>query len=68
MLGTQTAREIVPVLPRFHIVAMSMERLPVDRAHIVMIPIHVIHLDLVILLEEQPTIPTPSMLLLEEPG
>src|SRR5437879_1080323 len=39
MLGTHTAREIVSMLPRFRIVAVSMERLQVGRARIVPVPV-----------------------------
>jgi hypothetical protein len=45
MLVTYTQREIVPVLPRFRIVAVSMERLPIGRARIAAITINVIDLD-----------------------
>ena len=54
------------MLPRFRIVAVSMERLQVGRARIVSIPIHVIDLDVVVLLEEQLTIPTTSLLPFEQ--
>ena len=66
MLGTHTAREIVAVLPRFRIVAVSMERLQVRRARIEVITIAVLNLDLVILLEEQPTIATAPTLLFQQ--
>jgi hypothetical protein len=42
--------------------AMSMERLQVGRARIVVLTIDVIHFDLVVLLEAQPTIPTTPVL------
>jgi hypothetical protein len=56
------------MFPRFRIVAVSMERLQVGRARIVSIPMPVIDLDVVLLLEEQPTIPTTSVLLFEQAG
>src|SRR4029453_16974572 len=66
MLVTHTQREIVPVLPRFRIVAVSMERLPIGRARIAAIAINVIDLDPVVVLEEQPAISTAPVLLFEQ--
>jgi hypothetical protein len=65
MLITPTEREIVLVLPRFRIVAVSMERLQVGRARIVSISTDVINFALVLLLEEQPTIATAPALPLQ---
>jgi hypothetical protein len=62
MLGTQTGREIVPMLPRFRIVAMAMKRLQIGRARVAVIPIDMVHLDLVVMLEEQATITTSATL------
>ena len=68
MLGTQTWREVVPVLPRFRIVAVSMQRLQVRRARITVVTIDMVHLNPVVMLEEQPTTATASVLLFEQPG
>ena len=54
------------MLPRFRVVAVSMERLEVRRARIMMITIDVIDLDPVALLEDQPTIATAPTLLLQQ--
>ena len=42
MLVTQTWREIIPVLPRFRIVAMSMQHLEVYRTRITVVTIRVV--------------------------
>src|SRR5712691_2873402 len=68
MLVTQTWREIVPVLPRFRVVAVSMQRLQVRKARITVVTMDMIHLDPVVMLEEQPTMATASMLLFQQPG
>src|SRR6266571_4738717 len=68
MLVTQTWREIVPLLPRFRIVAVSMQRLQVRRARITVVTIDMVHLNPVVMLEEQPTTATASVLLFEQPG
>ena len=68
MLVTHTWREIVPVLPRFRIMAVSMERLQIGVARITAITIDVIHRDLVIMLEEQSTVPTVTVLRFEQLG
>src|SRR3989442_10807459 len=68
MLVTQTWREIVSLLPRFRIVAMSMQRLQVRRARIMVVTIDMVHLNPVVMLEEQPTAATASVLLFEQPG
>ena len=68
MLVTQTWREIVSLLPRFRIVAMSMQRLQVRRARITVVTIDMVHLNPVVMLEEQPTTATASVLLFEQPG
>ena len=63
MLVTHTAREIVSMLPRFRIVAVSMQRLQIGRARIVVISIDMIHLDAVVMLEAQPAVATAPVLL-----
>ena len=68
MLVTHTPREIVFTLPRFRIVAVSMQRLQVAIARIASITIHMIDLDPVIIVEAQLTVPTAPMLLFEELG
>ena len=68
MLVTQTWREIVFLLPRFRIVAMSMQRLQVRRARITVVTIAMVHLNPVVMLEEQSTTATASVLLFEQPG
>jgi hypothetical protein len=68
LLVTHTCREIVPVLPRFRIVAMSMERLQVRIARIPVVAIDMVHLDPVVMLEEPSTIATSAALLFEQPG
>ncbi len=65
---TQTWREIVPRLPRFRIVAVSMKRLQISVARIAAIPIDMIHLNPVVMLEEQPTVTTAPVLPLEQLG
>jgi hypothetical protein len=52
MLVTQTWREIVPLLPRFRILAVSMERLRICKARITMDAIDMVHLNPVVMLEE----------------
>src|ERR687895_895845 len=66
MLGMHTAREVVSLLPRFRIVAVSMERLQIAVARIVSISTDVIDLDLVLRLEEQPTIATAPTLVFQQ--
>ena len=68
MLVTHTWREIVPVLSRFRIVAVSMERLQVRRARISVVAIDMVHLDPVVLLAEQITRATATALRCEPPG
>src|SRR5262249_36957209 len=68
MLVTQTLREIVSVLSRLRIVAMSMQRLEVHSARITVVTIDMVHLHPVVMLEEQPTATTASVLLFEQPG
>jgi hypothetical protein len=68
MLVTHTWREIVPMLPRFRIVAMSMERLQIAVARIAAVPIDMIHLELVIMLEEHPAGATAPVLRFEQFG
>ena len=60
MLVTHTGREVVPLFPRFRIVAVSMKRLQIGVARIAAIPIDVIHLNPVVMLEEQPAVATPA--------
>src|SRR5918994_2058462 len=68
MLVTQTWREIVPLLPRFRIVAVSMERLQVCKARIPMVAIDRVHLNPVVMLAEESTMATAAALLFEQPG
>ena len=68
MLVTHTWREVVPLFPRFRIVAVSMKRLQIGVARIAAIPIDVIHLNPVVMLEEQPTVATPASLCFEQLG
>ena len=68
MLITHTEREIVPMLPRFRIVTVSMERLQIGKARIAVISIAMIDLDPVVMLEAQPTIATTPALLFQQPG
>jgi len=46
------------MLPRFRIVAVSMQRLQIGRARIVVICIDMIYLDSVVMLEAQSTVAT----------
>ena len=62
MLITHTEREIVPVLPRFRVVAVSMECLQIGITCVTAVTVAVIDLDSVIMLEEQPTIATTPIL------
>jgi hypothetical protein len=66
MLVTHTEREIVPMLPRFRIVAVSMQRLQIGRARIVVISIDMVYLDSVVMLEAQPAVATTPVLLFEQ--
>ncbi len=68
MLGTQTWREIVSLLSRFRIVAVSMQRLQVCKARITVVAIDMVHLNPVVMLEEQSTVATASVLQFEQPG
>ena len=68
MLVTHTWREIVSLLPRFRIVAVSMERLQVCKARIPMVAIDMVHLNSVVMLEEESTMATAAALLFEQPG
>jgi hypothetical protein len=65
MLVTHTGREIVPMLPRFRIMAVSMERLQISVARISAVPVDVIHFDSVVMLEEQSTAPTRAIQFLD---
>ena len=56
------------MLPRFRVVAMSMKRLQIGRARIASVTVGVIDLDPVVMLEEQPTIATASLLCFEQFG
>jgi hypothetical protein len=49
-------------------VAMSMERLQVRRARIAVVAIAMVHLDPVVMVEEQTTIATSTALRFEQPG
>ena len=51
------------MLSRFRIVAVSMERLQIGQARIVVVPINMVDLDAVLMLEEQPTVATAPALL-----
>ena len=68
MLVTHTWREVVPLFPRFRIVAVSMKRLQIGVARIATIPIDMIHLKPVVMLEEQPAVATPASLCFEQLG
>ena len=54
------------MLPRFRIVAVSMQRLQIGRARIVVISLEMVHLDSVVMLEAQPAVATTPVLLLEQ--
>src|SRR5881409_184405 len=66
MLITHTERDIVLVLPRFRVVAVSMQRLQIGRARITSIATDVVDLDPIIMLEAQPTIATAPALPLQQ--
>ena len=68
MLVTLTRREIFSLLPRFRIMAVSMERLEIARARIASIPIEVINLNAVVMMEAQPTRRTAPVLPFEQCG
>src|SRR5437870_9684372 len=68
MLVTHTVREIVPMLPRIRIVAVSMQRLEVRPACIAAIAIDMIDFNPILRVEEQPTVGTAPPLLLEQHG
>jgi hypothetical protein len=55
------------MLPRFRMVAVSMERLQVGRARVTVIPIPMVPFDPVVMVEEQPTVTTWAPLLSEQP-
>ena len=65
MLVTHTVREIVPMLPRLRIVAVSMQRLEVCPACIAAIAIDMITFHAILSVEEQPPVGTAPPLLLE---
>ena len=54
------------MLPRFRVVAMSMERLQIRIARISVVTIDMVHFDPVVMLEEQPAIATASVLRFEQ--
>src|SRR5262252_8910713 len=56
------------MLPCFRIMAVPMERLQIGVARISVIAIDVIHLDPVVMLEEQSTVPTVTVLRFEQLG
>src|SRR5918911_1514523 len=64
MLVTHTVREIVPILPRLRIVAVSMQRLEVRHACMMAIAIDMIDFNSILVVEEQPTGGTAPPLLL----
>ena len=66
MLVTHTVREIVPMLPRLRIVAVSMQRLEVRHACITAIAIDMINFNPILIVEEQPTVGTAPTLLFEQ--
>ena len=66
MLVTHTVREIVPVLPRLRIVAVSMQRLEVCPACIAAIAIDMITFHAILSVEEQPPVGTAPPLLFEQ--
>ena len=68
MLVTLTSREILFLLPRFRIMAVSMERLEITRAPIASITIDVINLNAVVMVEAQPTRRTAPVLPFEQCG
>ena len=68
MLVTLTSREILALLPRFRIMAVSMERLEITRARITSITIDVINLNAVVMVEAQATRRTASLLPFEQLG
>src|SRR6266511_1412021 len=68
MLVTHTWREIVLMLPRFRIVAVSMERLQIAGARSAAVTIKMIHLDPVVMWEEQPAVATAPVLRFEPLG
>ena len=56
------------MLPRFRIVAVSMERLQIAIARVAAVTIAMIHLDPVVMLEEQPAVATAPVLRFEQLG
>jgi hypothetical protein len=68
MRVTQTWREVVSLLPRFRIVALSLERLQVRSARITVVTLAMVHLQPVVMLEAPPTATPTSVLLFEPPG
>src|SRR5262249_23623585 len=63
-----TSREILALLPRFRIMAVSMERLEITLARIASITIDVINLNAVVMVEAQHTRRTAPVLLFEQCG
>jgi hypothetical protein len=68
MLVTLTAREICALLPRFRIMAVSMERLQIAVARIAAISVAVINLNAVLMVDAQPTRRTAPLLPFEHLG
>jgi hypothetical protein len=68
MLVTHTHREILPLLPSFRIMAMSMERLEIRLTGITTVPVEVVNLDQVVMLARQSTASTASTLSFEPCG
>ena len=56
------------MFPRFRIMAVSMERLQISIARIAAITVHMIHLDPVVILEEQPAGATAPVLRFQQLG
>jgi len=55
------------MLPRFRIMAVSTERLQIRIGRIAVITVDMVHLDSVVMLEEQAPVTTPAPLLFEQP-
>src|SRR5215831_2980139 len=68
MLGTQTGREVLTMFPGLRIMAVSMSGLEIVIAGVPSSPADVVNLQLVIMLEEQPTGGTAPALSFEQGG
>jgi hypothetical protein len=67
-LVTHTGREVVSLFLRFRIMAVSMQRLQIGVARIAAITVDVIHLNVVVMLEELPAVATTAVLPFEPLG